>query len=545
MKKIICIAAALFLGGEVSVWAQSEIDAYRFSQREESGSARYLSMGGAFGALGGDISAMSTNPGGLGIYRSSEVVTGVSLSFMHTNTNWAGTELNANKTRFNFDNIAYVGYFPTGSDEGVKSWNVGFSYNRVKNFNRSYRMSRSGGYSIADYIAAQTNRIGVTGNNLLWTDDHNPYMTQSWLAALGYNAGLIETYSPGAGNTFFNPFCDSNGTPWDVQDATLQVSEKGAIDVYDIAFATNISDRLFLGLTVAITDLDYSMSTLYDENFGRAEGALEDDRLYFDNYETVNGTGYSFNIGAILRPVDFLRVGIAYNSPTWYKMTDYIYAEAGAFIPGRIPNGSNEPGYYFEDATPENQYYNYKLRTPGRWIFSAAGIFGQSALLSVDYEISNYGQMRLYDGAGYENEEQNGYIREDFGMMTTLRIGAEVKVTPRFAVRAGGAWQKSPVKATLEDGTVEVATAGTRTAYTIDQGAASYSIGLGYRFTPHFYMDLACIYKTYKEDARPFSPLFGMRDYSDIVDENGNIPCDPASLKTHNTRIALTLGYKF
>ena len=95
MKKIICIAAALFLGGEVSVWAQSEIDAYRFSQREESGSARYLSMGGAFGALGGDISAMSTNPGGLGIYRSSEVVTGVSLSFMRTNTNWAGTELNA------------------------------------------------------------------------------------------------------------------------------------------------------------------------------------------------------------------------------------------------------------------------------------------------------------------------------------------------------------------------------------------------------------------------------------------------------------------
>ena len=191
------------------------------------------------------------------------------------------------------------------------------------------------------------------------------------------------------------------------------------------------------------------------------------------------------------------------------------------------------------------KYYNYKLRTPGRWIFSAAGIFGQSALLSVDYEISNYGQMRLYDGAGYENEEQNGYIREDFGMMTTLRIGAEVKVTPRFAVRAGGAWQKSPVKATLEDGTVEVATAGTRTAYTIDQGAASYSIGLGYRFTPHFYMDLACIYKTYKEDARPFSPLFGMRDYSDIVDENGNIPSDPASLKTRNTRIALTLGYKF
>ena len=49
------------------------------------------------------------------------------------------------KTRFNFDNIAYVGYFPTGNDEGVVGWNVGFAYNRVKNFNRQYRMGRGAG----------------------------------------------------------------------------------------------------------------------------------------------------------------------------------------------------------------------------------------------------------------------------------------------------------------------------------------------------------------------------------------------------------------
>ena len=96
-------------------------------------------MGGAFGALGGDISAMRTNPAGLAIYRSSEIVTTVSLSSIKTKTDWLGIEMDDKKTRFNFDNIAYVGYFPTGNDEGVIGWNVGFSYNRVKNFNRQYR----------------------------------------------------------------------------------------------------------------------------------------------------------------------------------------------------------------------------------------------------------------------------------------------------------------------------------------------------------------------------------------------------------------------
>lgn len=112
--------------------AQGEMDAYKFSQYDLNGTARYLSMGGAFGALGGDISAMRTNPAGLAIYRSSEIVTTVSLSSIKTKTDWLSIEMDDKKTRFNFDNIAYVGYFPTGNDEGVVGWNVGFAYNRVK-----------------------------------------------------------------------------------------------------------------------------------------------------------------------------------------------------------------------------------------------------------------------------------------------------------------------------------------------------------------------------------------------------------------------------
>ena len=65
----------MFLLSTFGALAQGEMDAYKFSQYDISGTARYMSMGGAFGALGGDISSMRTNPAGLGIYRSSEVLT--------------------------------------------------------------------------------------------------------------------------------------------------------------------------------------------------------------------------------------------------------------------------------------------------------------------------------------------------------------------------------------------------------------------------------------------------------------------------------------
>ena len=89
--------------------------------------------------------------------------------------------------------------------------------------------------------------------------------------------------------------------------------------------ATNISNAVFIGATVSVTDLNYHLSSVYDENFGFANNnAANSDNLFLDNYSSVDGTGCSFNLGVIARPSDFYVLGLAYNSPTWYKMkTNY------------------------------------------------------------------------------------------------------------------------------------------------------------------------------------------------------------------------------
>lgn len=545
MKKVIGLLVSAFVLSAGTVFAQSEIDAYKFSQTDLSGTARYMGMGGAFGALGGDISSMETNPAGLGIYRSSEVVTTLSLSSIRAKTDWVGTKMNENRTKLNFDNIAYVGYFPSGNDEGLVSWNVGFSYNRVKNYNRTYRMGRgAGGKSISDYIAELTSLNGSTSGGLWGTDNYDPYLNHNWLSVLGYNAGLIDG-DKGAFFSTMGEWKNGNLVPFEVHSADLHVTEKGAVDKYNISLATNISNVFFVGATVSVTDLNYDVRTYYDEDFGSNEASNKSDHLYLDNYSSLDGTGYGFNLGVIVRPVNFLRFGVAYNSPTWYKMTNYYNAEAGAFVYNYYSNKVNPEG---NDKnmdrtawTPDNVYTEYKLRSADKFLFSAAAIIGQTALISVDYELTNYKGMRLSDRDGYAQDDDNSLIKGDYRWAGMLKAGAEVKVTPQFAVRVGTAWQNSPVQDHMKytsDGVIsEVSVSGTRTVYSVDHSVNYYTLGLGYRFTPNFYVDLAAVYRMQKEEVYPFPHLI----------EEGKILVEsvPSILKTNTTKVALTFGYKF
>ena len=556
MKKIVCICVSAFLLSSGAAFAQGEMDAYKFSQYDLTGTARYLGMGGAFGALGGDISSMGTNPAGLGIYRSSEVVTTLSLSSINAKTDWGGTKMDNKLTKFNFDNIAYIGYFPSGNDDGIVSWNVGFAYNRVKSYNRDYKMGRgSGGASISDYLAAVANYEGRSGSDLWSTDTYNPYLNELWSSTLGYNAGLINTPNMGS-KQFSSSFQELNDKgEWvdiPVQQADMTVNERGSVDKYDFSLATNISNRFFIGATFSVADLSHRMTSLYDEDFGSKFDGAPSDHLTWDNFTKTNGTGYSFNLGVIVRPADFLRLGVAYNSPIWYKMTTYYSAEASAFVQDYYtdrnmvnPEDPKDGNLDFKAGTPTDFYTDYKLKTNDRWIFSAAAILGQYALLSVDYELTNYKSMRLYDRDGYAVEEDNNYIKQDFVTNGMLKVGAEFKITPQFAFRLGGAWQNSPTKDYLryEDAKVEdivgVLTPGTRTVYSVDYNTSYYTVGLGYRFTPNFYVDLACVYRMQKENVYPFSDFVHPKTNELLVESF------PSVLKTNTTKVALTLGYKF
>lgn len=535
---ILCLSSGM-------LFAQSEIDAYRFSQTDLNGTARSMSMGGAFGALGADMSVMSTNPAGLSVYRSSEIQTTLNVSIANTESNWTGVNTSQNRTRFNFDNLSYVSYFPTGNDYGVKGWNFGFSYHRVKSFYRTYKAVGNPKNSMADYTASRaTNAFekngsfqGIPEKDLIGTNSYNPYQNRDlgahWLSILGYNAGFFAPKYNKWNDVHHSGFGQYDGSgvwkPSSPQEATLNIRESGWINEYNFSASMNISDRVFLGATLGYSDINYRLSSQHREQFGG------NDYLQLNNELETNGAGYSINLGVLFRPVDALRLGVAYNSPKWYNMTDYAFGRGESYIKmySDRPEMANET---------DKGVFEYAYRSPERWIFSAAGIIGRSALISVDYELINYSSMRLGDrGADKYYNDITEQVKRDFQVAQTIRIGAEGRITPQFAVRAGYVWQSTPMKNTLVSGN-EVFTAGTVPHYTTITGATNYyTVGLGYRFTPNFYMDLACIYRTQKEDLYPFSNVA----IEDPKFHIAKVHAEPAKVNANTTRIALTLGYKF
>ena len=384
-------------------------------------------------------------------------------------------------------------------------------------------------YSLSDYVAERANAKGKHADDLSHGDGYDPYAVSNgndWLSVLGYDAVFIDAFSDNK-TKYFSAFGENvNGKwqPFQLAGRELNVKEKGAIDVYNIAFGLNISNIVLLGADIAFTDINYHYHSFFAEDF------TNKNYIELENRLTTKGSGFALNAGVIIRPVNFLRLGVAYNSPTWYTLTDYYQATA------------NSDTHYYPEIrkdirTPEDARSDYEYRTPDKWLLSAAVIIGQSALISADYELTNYGNMKMYDWEGIEDQTTNEEIKANFASAGTLRVGGEVKVTPRFAVRAGAAWTGNPVSSALKNATAEVYTVGTIPHYTIERKLTSYNFGLGYRFTPGFYMDIACVLKAQKEDLYAFSNIY----------DGGNkiINSQAALLKTNTTQLALTLGYKF
>ena len=136
IKKGMLAACALIAG--MAVNGQNAYDAERLLGNDLNGTARFVGMGGAMGALGGDISVMGTNPAGIGIFRSNDV--SVSLGFNNTGTKsmFNGTSMNEDRTRASLDQMGFVYTYKVGNTTSLRYVNFGFNYHKNKNFNRLF-----------------------------------------------------------------------------------------------------------------------------------------------------------------------------------------------------------------------------------------------------------------------------------------------------------------------------------------------------------------------------------------------------------------------
>jgi long-subunit fatty acid transport protein len=558
------VFALLLCGLPLLINAQDAFDVLQLSQDELRGTSRFQSMAGAFGALGGDLSVLTQNPGGIGVYRNSDL--GITLG-VDINSSSSGVD-KINSTKFNVNNVGYIGAIRLNS-ETVPNLNFGFTYNRLKSFNRHYM----GGVadiqeSMSNFIADEfVNVPGFTHDDLYWTDDFNPYFDgyAPWAAVTLYDMPTVDGGYAGIINHFALPneegdyAYDEDGYSkygslvqglygkGTTGNAYYEVDERGHADEYNIAFGGNIANKLYWGLDFGILDMDYRSFQSYEENLDNAyikKGT--EDVLYpvinnlgntraewgMFNYLHSEGTGVNFKFGLIWRPTQALRIGAAFHTPTYYDMRDtyYVSATLKAYEDGvqlyRADKGSNE-GYDYSSS--------YTMSTPWRFMGSVAGVIGTKGILSLDYEYVANETMRIGDARGNNYPDVTDNVKNYFKPSHIVRVGGEYRVNPNWSLRAGYSIKTSQVEKGVDQYNYNIITVGTNPAYQYDNTVHHITCGLGYRYRS-FYGDLAYVHKIRNSVYNAFSPVNDVMLY---------IPNVSANVTDHNNRISLTLGMRF
>ncbi|MBI5540785.1 MAG: hypothetical protein HY951_12045 [Bacteroidia bacterium] len=483
MKKLVLIIGALL---PIFCAAQNEVDALRYSQNFNSGTARYNAMGGAFGALGGDFSSLSTNPAGLGIYRSSEFMFTPQFSYNSSSTKYTDIALDDYKFRMNFANVGFVATHVSGREEGWVTTSFAVGYNRLADFNHFVKIEgQNNSSSMTDYFAALAK-------------DKDSETMNYFNEGLAWDAYLIDPTTPGA-TTY------KSALPRYGEIQRKDINTKGGMGEYVISLAGNYSNKLYMGGTLGIQTIRYVENSFYSETDPH-DSIPSFNKFDFQNDLKTTGAGFNFKFGLIYRPADWIRIGGAIHSPTFFNMHD----EYNSSIQSSFSDTLHGTG---EKVNSTQGTYDYELTTPFRAIGSLGFVISKFAIIGVEYEYIDYTTARLR-ADDYPFNTENNTIENAYTATGNIKVGAEFKNGP-FSLRGGYCLYGSPYRSGQ-----------------INENAihSSYNAGFGIR-NDDFYFDMA------------FTYLQGEEKY--FLYDQSIVSVPPANIKNTNVGVMATFGFKF
>lgn len=516
------------------------------------GTARSMAMGNAFTALGADMVSTSLNPAGIGMYVDSDVSFTPMMQFTKSPTK-GGDPYYANvpKRSQTFDDHtervamgSMGGIFSVYKGAGaVTNINFGVAYNRIADYNEDYLVAKhnnSANNSLANFFCTLSNVDGLLTDNEGKMAFGDPYY---WGATLAYKNGLTNKDAQG---WFIDRIADNA-----IIDQYSSVSTRGSLGEYDITVGFNFLDRIYLGASLGIQSLDYKRETYYGEDYLYSEGQAPsgDDmpyQLQYMNYmqtTRIEGSGFNFKIGVTARPFDWLRIGVAYHTPTFYNVAMRYNSEmwSETFSAGNNPDGYDidKDGYMadyvespiWEDSGP----YSWEYRSPSRLLTGVALTLGKRVILSADYERSWYQTIRLEDAPIDDLDVvYRDNFKEVFKGSNTLRVGVEGYVLPFLALRAGYIWNGSTLKQEYKDAIV---------SHPVPTKQTFITAGVGIKFSPTIYLDLAYQYgnTTYTTLQTFFAVENATAETNDLID----IQSARFSTSTKRHSAVLTLGFRF
>ncbi|MET1260171.1 outer membrane protein transport protein [Flagellimonas sp. DF-77] len=436
MKKVFAFIIGMSCLG---LSAQNINDVLRYSTEDLQGTARFQAMGGAFGALGGDLSAINVNPAGSAVFNYSQfTVTGSNYN-RNNEALYGSSTRNADLNSLELNQAGGVFVFKSNNSPWKKIA-LAINYDLAENFDNEFVASGNSTQGIDNYFLNFAQ--GVPFGNLLI--GQNEFLEEAYLrigaqqgfadqqAFLGYFGGVIDPVTNDDTNTDYI----SNAQYTSVDQTYIQ-STSGYNSKFTMNFSGQYQENLYIGASLNFHSVFYDRVTLFEER--GYDPTSEIQFTTFDNFLHTEGNGFSFNLGAIAKVNDNLRVGASYQSPTWYELTDDTSQ--------RINTDLADDDIGFLDFNIVNLFDEYRIKTPSKLTGSVAVIFGKEGLLSFDYGYQDMSQAELRPATDPSFTLENQTIADQLGAVNSYRVGGEYRFD-RVSLRAGYRYEESP----FEDG---------------------------------------------------------------------------------------------
>lgn len=471
MKKL----SLLFIGilSMSTLYAQDITDALRYSQDNIQGTARFRALSGAFGALGGDMSAVSLNPAGSAVFSQSHASFTLSTLETDNNAQYFNGIRNTNNSNFDINQGGATFVFAARDNSPWRKFTLAIAYDKTNDFDNNWRAlglnnNDDGNFSnsIASYFYDYADGLRLDeisaqeGESLsnAYADIGRAFGFAHQQAFLGFESFILE---PDDINDDANTAYSANVASGNFNHNFNYIST-GYNGKITFNMAAQYEDNLYLGLNLNSYFINYERSTLLFEdnqnNLGAFVNQISD--IEFENNLSTTGTGFSFQLGGILKLSPEFRVGLTYDSPTWYTIAE----ETTQFLQTVRDNGVTANAIQTINPAIINVYPEYKLQTPAKITGSLAYVFGRQGLISFDYTRKDYSSTKFKPESDTFYQDLNTSIGDIFTQASTYRLGGEYK-HKQFSFRGGYRFEESP----YADGV----TIGDLTGY---------SFGVGYNF---------------------------------------------------------------
>lgn len=430
-----------------NVYAQDMFDALRYGQENLTGTARFRAMGGAFGALGGDISSINVNPAGSVVANNNQMTFSITNFGNRNNSTYFGNRESERDNQFDINQIGALFVFRDDSKK-MNKFAIGLNYENSNHFNNTIFSAGTSTNPFANYFLHFAN--GIPLGQLTGTSYGNLGFAGQQ-AFLGYESYVINPATNDPSNTQY--FANVSPGNFYQENFIQNVGYNGKLT---LNFAGQV-DRLQFGANLNAYFSDFNRTQIfYEENSNNTLNGLQ--RMQFTNNLYTYGSGFSAQLGTIYRLTDALRIGASYESPTWFRFNDELSQG--------ISTVDSENGQDFTNTVNPNIiniYPTYRLRTPSRVTGSAAYVF-KNGLISFDYSYRDFSNMRYRPESDPFFRPINTQMTNELTGTNEFRVGTEYKIKA-LSLRAGFRHEDSPFRNGRSIGAL-----------------TNYNAGLGYNF---------------------------------------------------------------